>query len=166
MSLSNLDRGPESPPSDYNDLYENDYMSTGNTKKRVFSFKESMGGLKGSRKKHRTSQPQLATYKKNHPLSKVVRAKNLQYFNTTNEILNLFSCFGDIKKIQFLHNQKYAFIEFVSIESATEAILHLNKVKLGQNSLLLEFSKNHQELNLDKYQCDVALMHNEPLLVP
>jgi len=75
--------------------------------------------------------------------SRVVRAKNLFNFGTCNEILNLFSCFGDVKKIQFLHNQNYAFIEFCSVKQAMQTVENLNKIKIEGKTLHLDFSKNH-----------------------
>jgi hypothetical protein len=82
--------------------------------------------------------------------SKVVLVSNLEnFFDSSKEVFNLFSCFGNLNKILFMKNLQKALIEFASVESAQLCIDHINKKQIDTLTLRISFSK-YQKIDLKK----------------
>lgn len=73
--------------------------------------------------------------------SRVVVLSGLDFlFKGAKEIYNLLSIFGNIKIIIFQKHSQKCFIEYINVESATEAIVNLDKLSIGPIVLSLSYS--------------------------
>lgn len=99
--------------------------------------------------------------------SKVVIVSNLGFvFRDSNELFNLFSCFGIVKTIVLMKNLQKALVEYTSVRSATECITNIDGLQLGPTRLKLSYSK-HKKIDLSKNQVNPQMMqHNEIVTVP
>jgi hypothetical protein len=98
--------------------------------------------------------------------SKVILASNLNnYFESSEEILNLFGCFGNVNKILLMKNLQKALIEFSSLESAGQCVENLGKRQNDNLMMRLAFS-NYQRIDLKKSQkSETSQKFNDILLV-
>lgn len=103
-------------------------------KKLSFSFKE--------KKIHKSR-------KKLEKKSKVIIVSNLFCIFSVQEIVNLFSCFGDIEKIIYMKNKNNALIQFENLEYASKCIFYMNGQMLKKAKIKISYSEIHQELDLD-----------------
>jgi hypothetical protein len=98
--------------------------------------------------------------------SKVVIVSNLGYvFSGSNEIFNLFSCFGIVKSILFMKNVQKVLIEYTSMRSAAECITNIDGLQLGPTRLNLAYSK-HKQIDLTKKMSPQVMLCNEIIRVP
>jgi hypothetical protein len=74
--------------------------------------------------------------------SRVIFISNIDnFFESSNEIFNFFSCFGNIVRILLIKNLNKALIEFVSIENSQICIQQLCTDKKGMLTSEISFSK-------------------------
>ena len=108
----------------------------------------------------------LLLLKKKKDRSKVLIISNLEDFSKVSEILNLFSCFGDIKKILFMKNKKNAFIEFTSFAFAENSFIYMNDQKIINSKIVVSFSKSIKQIDLKKnLRSENAKLYNQTLKV-
>lgn len=82
--------------------------------------------------------------------SKVILFSNIDpIFTSASEIYNLFSCFGNIRKVLFMKNIRKAMVEFSTIEYAQSCLLYLNNRPFGNSKIKVNFSK-YQKIDLKK----------------
>jgi len=82
--------------------------------------------------------------------SKVILFSNIDsIFVSASEIYNLFSCFGNIRKVLFMKNIRKAMIEFATVEYAQSCLLYLNNRPFGNTKIKVNFSK-YQKIDLKK----------------
>ncbi len=98
--------------------------------------------------------------------SPVIIVSNLGYvFSGSNEIFNLFSCFGIVKSIVFMKNLQKVLIEYTSTRSAADCIANIDGLQLGPTRLSLSFSK-HKKIDLSKQMNPQVMHYNELISVP
>lgn len=82
--------------------------------------------------------------------SKVVLISNLEgNFDSAKEVFNLFSSFGNIKKVLLMKNLNKAMIEYYQTESSLLCALNVNNLKLTNTELRVNYSK-YQSIDLDR----------------
>lgn len=97
--------------------------------------------------------------------SKVVLISNLEgNFGSAKELFNLFSTFGNIKKVLFMSNLNKAMIEYHENEGALLCALNINNLKLSNTELRVNYSK-FQAIDLEKNKRNPnAIAFNEVFL--
>lgn len=98
--------------------------------------------------------------------SKVVLISNIEnLFESKQEIFNLFSCFGNIKKLIFMKNLHKALVEYFSVDGAALCIKNLHCVKINDLILKVNYSK-YKTIDLAKNNKNInSINYNEVLLV-
>jgi RNA recognition motif-containing protein len=82
--------------------------------------------------------------------SKVILFSNIDpIFASASEIYNLFSCFGNIRKVLFMKNIRKAMVEFSTVEYAQSCLLYLNNRPFGSSKIKVNFSK-YKKIDLKK----------------
>lgn len=82
--------------------------------------------------------------------SSVILVSNIDVvFNSANEIFNIFSCFGYIKKILFMKNLRKALVEYQTHEQAESAVLKINNQNFPSLKIKSNFSK-YKTIDLKK----------------
>ena len=82
--------------------------------------------------------------------SKVVLFSNIDdSLVTALEIFNLFSCFGNLRKVLFMKNIRKAMLEFTNIEYAQNCLLYMNNRPFGSSKIKVNFSK-YKKIDLKK----------------
>lgn len=82
--------------------------------------------------------------------SKVVLISNLEgHFDSAKEVFNLFSTFGNIRKVLLMKNLNKTMIEYYQTESSLLCALNINNLKLLNTELRVNYSK-YQTIDLDK----------------
>lgn len=99
--------------------------------------------------------------------SKVVLVSNLGYvFKNTDELFNIFSAFGNIAKILYMVNLQKAMVEYTHFEYASESIVNINDLTIGETKLRVSFSK-HQTINLENNnKNENSTQYNQILIIP
>ncbi len=94
--------------------------------------------------------------------SRVILISNLgNVFRGAEELFNLLSCFGIVVGIIFMRNKQKAFLEYSTIESATECITNLNGLSFGPTCFSVIFSKYQNISFINK--SNTFNIHNEIL---
>ena len=76
--------------------------------------------------------------------SKVVLISNLEnHFENAQEVHNLFSTFGNIRKVLLMKNLNKALIEYFSTDSSLLCALNVNNLRLRNTELRVNYSKYH-----------------------
>lgn len=99
--------------------------------------------------------------------SNVVLISNIEgLFDTKVELFNLFSCFGNIRKLILMKNLQKALVEYLDVESATVCLKNLHCVNIKGTILKINYSK-YKTIDLSKNNKNMnAINYNEVLLVP
>lgn len=82
--------------------------------------------------------------------SKVILISNLDdIFKSAKEVFNLFSCFGNIRKILLMRNLNKAMVEYYDTDSSLLCAVNVNNLKILSTELRINYSK-YTTINLDK----------------
>lgn len=82
--------------------------------------------------------------------SKVVLISNLEdIFERAQEVFNLFSCFGNVRKVLLMKNLQKAMVEYYETDSSLLCAVNVNNLKLLNTELRINYSK-HPTIDLEK----------------
>ena len=114
----------------------------------------------------RSQEGFLNLKKVNVPISKVLLISNLDnFFNDSQELFNLFSCFGNLNKVLFMKNLQKALVEFESVEGSQFCLDSINRRQIDVSSMRVSFSK-YQKIDPKKNnKSENSLQFNDMLLV-
>jgi hypothetical protein len=98
--------------------------------------------------------------------SKVVLFSNIDdIFKTALEIFNLFSCFGNIRKVLFMKNIRKAMMEYENVEYAQNCLIYMNNRPFCSSKIKVNFSK-YKKIDLKKNnKSENSQNFNEVLIV-
>lgn len=99
--------------------------------------------------------------------SKVVLVSNISdLFETKLEMFNLFSYYGNIKKLILMRNLGKALVEYVELASAALCIKSLHCTKVGVITLKVNYSR-YESIDLTKNNKNMnSINYNEAMIVP
>lgn len=124
---------------------------------------------KGSRFANRQSvraQLQVNPFRSKMKPSKVILASNLNdIFKNANEVFNLFSCFGNVKKILLMKNLNKTMVEYYDTESSLLCAVNLNNLKMDDTELRINYSK-YATIDLEKNNKNTNSVNFNEIFIP
>lgn len=98
--------------------------------------------------------------------SKVVLASNLNnIFENAKEVFNIFSCFGNIKKILLMKNLNKVLVEYYDSESSLICAVNVNNLKLKDTELRINYSK-YPTIDLEKNNKNSNSVNFNEIFIP
>jgi hypothetical protein len=123
---------------------------------------------KGSnfKKEDSVEMEDIKPFKTNMTPSKVVLISNLlNIFDSSKEVFNLFSCFGDIVKILLMKNLHKVMIEYDSLEGSKNCIANINNLQIEGTTLRVNYSK-YPSIDLKKNNRSENSVHFNDVFIP
>ena len=86
-------------------------------------------------------------------------------FGAAKEVFNLFSCFGNIRKVLLMKNLNKAMVEYCEPESSLRCAVNINNLKLLDTELRINYS-TYKTIDLEKNNKNKNSINFNEVFVP
>lgn len=86
-------------------------------------------------------------------------------FKSAKEVFNVFSCFGNIRKILLMKNLNKAMVEYYESESSLMCAVNINNFKILDTELRINYSK-YKTIDLEKNNKNKNSINYNEVFIP